>query len=62
MATRFLVGDAECEVSDVSDGALTATVPPNAGQDGQFLLGYVMDREVGGSNTGGHGVTITSSV
>jgi hypothetical protein len=59
MATRFLAGDVECQVSDVSDGALTATVPAAAGSAGQFLLGYVLDREVAGSNTGGHGITIS---
>jgi hypothetical protein len=62
MATRMLLGDVECQVSDVSDGALTATVPAAAGYDGQFLVGSVMDREVAGTNTGGHGVTITSAV
>jgi hypothetical protein len=62
IATRFLVGDVECQVSDVGDSALTATVPAAAGYDGQFLLGYVIDREVGGTNTGEHGVTITSAV
>jgi hypothetical protein len=62
MATRFLLGDVECQVSDISESALTATVPPAAGYDGQFLLGFVMDREVAGTNTGEHGVTITGAV
>lgn len=62
MATRFLLGDVECQVSDVSEFALTGTVPAAAGYDGQFLLGYVMDRDVAGTNTGEHGVTITSAV
>jgi hypothetical protein len=60
MATRFLVGEVECQVSDVSESALTATVPSAAGSDGEFLLGCVFDREVAGTNTGGHGITITS--
>jgi hypothetical protein len=62
MATRLFLGQVECQVSDVSDSSLSATVPPAAGSDGEFLVGMVLDRDVGGTNTGGHGVTVTSAV